>query len=388
MENLLDMVGLEDAFGAVDVTSQKQKNAIAEWFRLYYGGEEQGFDGCLSLPYTLVRKLTRAVFGEYSASGGEFAQKVLQGLDAVRVRAMELALVGGECCLKPVTDGKNWQFQLLDRTQVLVFARDPMGNITDMGTCERSVAGRQYFTLLERRFLENGQLVLENKLFRSAQPSLLGRQVPLNVHPLYAALPERFVFEGSAGSLALAVVKNPAANCVDGSFEGVSVFAPAVGLIRNLARNEWLLNGEFERGQSRIVVSADLLDQGQLKDNVFVGLDDSAQNVGVTVFAPALREQAFLNRKQAWLRDVENVLGLKRGLLANVDEVQRTATEVTSSQGEYALTILELQRAWETAARQAVEACRWLAERYGMDCDGVQTEFRWGDGKLWGAAES
>lgn len=386
MENLMDMHGLEEAFGAVDVTSSAQREAIESWFRLYYDREEKnGADNCLAIPYTVVRKLTRAVFGEYKPSGGDFAKKVLAGLEEVRVNALELALIGGESYLKPVTDGFGWYFRVLNRREMLVFGRDSRGELTDIGTAERSVSGRLYYTLLERRYLEDGQLVIENKLFRSAQAGLLGRQVPLNTHPLYAALPERFVFEGKAENLGLVRIKNPAANCIDGSYEGVSVYAPAVGLLKRLAENESQLSGEFSRGQSRIVVSTDLLDGGQLKDNVFVGLDDSAQNVGITVFAPELREQSYLNRKQAYLRDVENVLGLKRGLLANADEVRRTATEITTSQGEYALTILEFQAMWERAAKKAVAVCRWLAEKYGMETEGSDVEVSWGDGLIWNA---
>lgn len=381
MENVLDLVGLEEAFGGRDVTSDAQRDAIGRWFRLYYGG-----DGGLSVPYTVVRRLTRAVFGEFSATGGEFAKKVLAGLEEVRCRAMELALIGGECYLKPVTDGFSWYFRCVSRRDILIFARDSRGEPTDIGTAERSVSGRMYFTLLERRFLEDGALVIENKLFRSAQPGLLGRQVPLGVHPLYAALPERFVFEGQARGLGLIRVKNPGANCVDGSCEGVSVYAPAVKLLELLEENEEQLAGEFRRGQSRIVVSADMLDGGELKDNVFVGLDDTAANVGVTVFAPELREQSYLNRKQAYLKDVENVLGLRRGLLANVDEVARTATEITTGQGEYALTILELQAVWQRTVQEAVRVCVWLAERYGMDAGGDEVELGWGDGQVWSEA--
>ncbi len=378
MENLMDLVGLEDAFGARDMTSEAQRRAIDKWFALYYGG-----DGGLAIPYTVVRRLTRAVFGEYRASGGDFAQKVLSGLDPIRSNALELALIGGECYLKPVTDGVSWDFRPLSRRDILIFARDCHGIPTDIGTAETSVSGRMFYTLLERRFLEDGQLVIENKLFRSAQPGLLGRQAALNVHPLYAALPERFVFPGKAENLGLVGLRCPGANCVDGSREGVSVYAPAAALLDRLAENERQLDGEFARGQSRIVVSRDLLDAGELRDSVFVGLDDSAQNVGITVFAPELREQSYLNRKQAYLRDVENVLGLRRGLLANVDEVQRTATEITTGQGEYALTILELQQLWQRAAQEAVGVCAWLAERYGMERAGTELQIQWGDGKVW-----
>lgn len=384
MDRVFQDINILQGFGGREVTSPQMRRAIGEWFRLFYCREgDENYDPSLQIPYTVVRKLTRGVFSEYeTATEGKATKTILEGLDRCAVNAVELALVGGESFLKPVTDGRNWYFRVLDRRDVLIFARDAMGNIVDIGTAERSVAGRGYYTLLERRRLEDGRLTIENRLFRSAVEGQLGRPVPLGSHPLYAGLPESFTFPERMDCVGFVSVKNPATNCVDGSFDGVSVYAPAVGLIRALARNEALLSGEFERGQSRIVVSRDMLEDGQLRDNVFVGLDEAADRVGITVFAPELREQSYLSRKQAYLRDVENIIGLKRGILSQVEETHRTATEITTSQGEYALTILDFQRMWEGAAREAVRLCRRLGKVYGMATDEEKVDFKWGNGVL------
>lgn len=375
---------LQEAFGCSDVTSTRMRRGIAEWFRLYYGGCEAGSDPCLQIPYTVVRKLTRAVFGEYRAEGGSgFVTKVIRAANEQARQAVELALVGGESYLKPCFDGHGWHFALLSRRDVLVFGRDRFGRLTDVGTVERSVAGRLYYTLLERQYVEDGYLTIENKLYRSAVPGVLGSRVSLKCHPIYCTLPDRFTFPEKMDSVCLVQVRNPGANCIDGSPDAVSVFAPAVGLIRNLARNEALLTGEFERGQSRIVVSRDMLRDGELKDNVFVGLDEDPQDVGITVFSPALREQSYLARKQAYLRDVENVIGLKRGILSQVEAAQRTATEITSSQGEYSLTIMDFQRMWERALRDAVGLCAKLGRHYGQETDEGLITVHWGNGVLF-----
>lgn len=389
MEEVLGIAGLEEAFGARDITSERMRRAIEEWFRLYYDRRVwEYYDPCLQLPYTIVRKLTRAVFGEYTASSsGSFTRSVLAGLEQCRNAALELALIGGESYLKPVTDGKQWLFRVLSRQQLLIFDRDLAGKVTDMGTVEHSNDAGRYHTLLERRTLENGALVLRNRLFRSTQPGVLGREVPLKSHPLYASLPERFVFPVKMDSVGIVRLRNPAVNCVDGSCDGTSVYAPAVGLIRALGRNEAELSGEFARGKSRIVVSADMLRDGKLADSVFVGLDDGPQEVGITVFSPQLREASYLARKQAYLRDVENVIGLKRGLLSQVEAVDRTATEITSSEGEYALTILDFQKAWQNALEECVALCRMLGRVYGMDTDEAELQCHWGNGVLYDREE-
>ena len=86
MELLQDINhGYQEAFGAEDISSPAMKRAILRWLQLYYGG-----DSPLQLPYTIVRKLTRAIFAEYQSN-----------MAMPHREAMELALIGGESYLKP-----------------------------------------------------------------------------------------------------------------------------------------------------------------------------------------------------------------------------------------------------------------------------------------------
>jgi len=171
-------------------------------------------------------------------------------------------------------------------------------------------------------------------------------------------------------------LKLPMTNCVDGSREGVSIYAPAVEILEDLAENEAQLRSEFRNGRSRLVVSRDLLSAGQLRDEVFVALDESPEAVGITVFAPPLRQESYLQRQLSYLRSVENIIGLRRGLLSQVEEVDRTATEITCSEGDYMATILSLRKAWEAAAGEAVRLESLLT---GQAPEG---NMEWGDGVL------
>lgn len=368
MELLQDLRGYQVAFGAEDATSRNMKQAIGQWFDAYYARS------CLQLPGTIVRKLTRAVLAEYDPQcSRKSVEAVLKALPARQ--ALQLALIGGECYLKPVF-GLTPQWRTVSRENILIFARDWQGNPTDVGLAEVRKVGRSVYTLLERRTVDhNGMLTITNRLFRSGSEGSVGREVSLRELPEYAMLPARYTYPQRIGSVGLVRLAMPMVNCIDGSGDGVCIYAPAMELIAAAEENEEQLKGEFQRGQSRLVVSRDLLDRGQLKDSLFVALDDSPEAVGITVFAPELREQSYLNRQQAYLRGIENIIGLKRGLLSQVEAVDRTATEITSSEGEYMVTIRELQRVWEDAAREAV----------GLHCaiTGEQEAavvLHWGDG--------
>jgi len=187
------------------------------------------------------------------------------------------------------------------------------------------------------------------------------------------------------GSVGLVRLKTPMLNCVDGSADGVSVYSAAMGLIRAVDENEAMLRGEFQRGQSRILVSRDLLDRDKkLSDHLFVGLDEDPDRVGITVFAPQLRQQAFLERKQEYLRNIESVVGLKRGMLSNISESHRTATEIAASAGDFNLTVMDFQRMWVTALQDALQLCGVLAQLYSLPEQEPGTiSVDWGNGVLY-----
>ena len=382
----------EEAFGAADQTSRKMRQAMEKWFSLYYGEGGEGLDPCQRVAYSVVSKVVRTVFGEYQASSPEaFTRQVLESLSEKARQAMELSLVGGECYIKPCPTRTGFSFTLIPRRNALIFGRDGAGNVTDMGTVEKSVRGRNYYTLLERRTVdEEGYLTIQNRLFCSMNSQNLGREVPLSGHPDYADLAKCYRFEMPVGSVGLVQLRTPMLNCVDGSAEGVSLYAPAVGLIANIDENEAQLREEFFRGQSRIIASRDLLrsdEEGNrfLDDHLFVGLDDDPEQVGITIFAPQLRQQAYLERKQEYLRNVESVIGLKRGMLSDANVEDRTATEISSSAGDYNLTVMDFQRVWEKAVVQVVRLCAILARAYHMAVPPAEPTvvIDWGNGILY-----
>ena len=376
----------QQAFGAADKTSGAMRRAVEDWFGLYYGKAAPEEDSCQRIAYTVVNKLVKTVFSEYKVTAEDpLLRKTLDGMEKMKNEAVQLALIGGECYIKPCPEKAGFSFTLIPRDRVLIFGRDARGVPVDIGTAEKSVLGQHYYTLLERRKVdEKGFLTMENRLFRSYDPDQLGQPVSLGEHPMYRGLWERYTYEKPVGSVGLVRMKTPMLNCVDGSADGVSVYAAAAGLIRNIDRNEFQLSGEFSRGESRIIASKDLLGKEGLTDHLFLGLDDDPEAVGITVFSPQLREQSFLARKQEYLRNVESVIGLKRGLLSEVNAEQRTATEVSSSQGEHNLTVMDFQQMWELALREGVRLTKALGTLYGLEtAEDVRFTVDWGNGVLY-----
>lgn len=394
--------------GARDCTTGAMQQAVKDWFELYYALEPRdGEDPAQRIPVAVVSKLQKACFSEYDAqitrkgNKGEFLARCLGELDKKKRQALQLAMIGGEAWLKPIPMGDRFVFGVVRRDAVSVLARDAAGNVTDMITTEVSSERDGWYSLLERRTLgPDGRLTIINKLYLSRDGENLGVPVSLASLPRYEALQPEYTFPLPLGGMGLVPIKMPMENTVDGSPDGVSVYAPAVGLIHNINRNEWLLNQEFENGAIRVFASDDIIShrknsegkvvEKKLLPGLFTGLDGDPDDAPVTVFSPTLREQSFLSRKTEYLRNVESVIGIKRGLLSEVEASERTAKEITSSEGDYNLTIQDLWEVWERAARQAMELCGVLGQMYSL-CDGSAFDpqedlsISWGNGVLFDA---
>lgn len=390
----------EHAFGAKDITSDEMKASIRDWFALYFAGNvTEAEDESQRLPVTIVNKLTKTVFSEYepSVEGNSAKAGFMSGLldrlvDAKKV-ALQQALVGGECFVKPVLTPRGFEFSVVRRDCFIPLARDVTGRITSVGTAEVAAQGGWHYTLLERRAVDSaGTLTIESKLFASRDKAVLGSEVALSALDKYAGVEPVIALPG-IGNVGMALVKTPLLNCVDGSPDGVSVYAPAVGLIKSINRNEQQINREFENGASRIIAGEDFLKHSKngkryLADDLFVGIDGELQDVPLTIFSPTLREASYLARKQEYLRNIESQIGLKRGILSEVEAAERTATEITSSAGDYNLTVIDFQRMWENALRELLGTCDRLGQLYGL-CDGSpfdpdkDVSIDWGDGVLF-----
>ena len=386
---------LEQAFGKADVTSPRMQAAVREWLTLYFGEPRREEDPSDRLAVLIVSKLCRTVFSEYESrvAGPRAAELApcLDRLNAVRARALQYALVGGECLLKPVPAGRGFDLVPIRRDCYVPLGRDSRGGLTAVGTMELMRQGRGGYALLERRTAGEEGLTIETRLFELTGDAL-GRELPLAALPRTASLSPSLLLPGVKG-VGLATLRTPLLNCVDGGPDPVAVYAPAVGLIHAVARLEHQLWRELENGASRVFASEDLLRQDPagrraLEDDLFVGLPDDPANVGVTVYSPALRVEQYLARKQDLLRSCESLIGLKRGILSEVEDTERTATEVSSSSGDFSLTVRDFQLMWDAAAREAMALCDALGRVYGLwrgeSFDpAADLVVDWGDGVLF-----
>ena len=111
---------------------------------------------------------------------------------------------------------------------------------------------------------------------------------------------------------------------------------------------------------------------------------------GMTIFSPTLRDESFERRKQSYLKACENIIGLKRGILSDVEAVERTAKEISSSEGDYSLSIIDLQRMWYDALKETLHITDIWGQLLGL-CNSQAVDLdqllsvSWGNGVLYDA---
>lgn len=386
---------LQEAFKEPDTTSATMQRNIDQCYNLFYacdGGKSEYtdlWDECQRIPVVIIDKLVKAVFSEYKTfSGKDDIDRLLKKIDKIKKSALQSVLLGGESFIKPVIKKNDIDFQIVDRNCFIPLGRDADGTINKVGMTETTVVGKNYYTLVETR-TAGEVLTVEYKLYRSETKGSLGRLVDLDAIDKYADL-EPFITIPVRG-LGMAQIKTPCLNTVDGSKDGVCVFAPAVQLIKNINKNEKQLDDEFDLSQKRIIVSADMFKKNKngkriLVDKVFTAIEDLDNEVGIHEFSPAIREQSYLNRKNEYLRNIETVCGFKRGILSDVEAVERTATEITSSEGGYNLSIIDLQEMWKEGIKTLISITEELARAYDLTLGDINPDdivFDFGDGVLY-----
>ena len=76
-------------------------------------------------------------------------------------------------------------------------------------------------------------------------------------------------------------------------------------------------------------------------------------------------------------------MGLRRGMLADANIEERTATEIASSVADFNLTVLQLQRMWQQAVADVVALCEVLAGLYNLPVPRQVPNVDWGNGVLY-----
>lgn len=316
----------------------------------------------------------------------EFA-KLMNSLRA----KLEQGCAAGGMTIKPYPKNGHIYFDWTMDWSLFPIAFGNDGELTDVIFRDTYTEGKVIYTRLERhQMMNNNSVKITQRAFKSELRDSIGVEVPLASVPQWSTLvPEAIVTE--SGGQMFGWFKAAGANSIDvDSPMGVSVFSKAVGLIEQADLQYSRMLWEFEGSELAIDVDPTALrektvngkkskEMPRLNERLFRGLDlgdDKTYNV----FNPAIRDASLLSGLNNLLMRIEDLCGLARGTLTDINAEARTATELKQMKQRTYATIADNQAALERCLTDVVRAMDRYATVYNLAPEGeYEVSFEWDD---------
>ena len=336
---------LKELFGQDIAISQDMITAIEKWAAMYRGGApwvDEQVDS-LQIEQGICREFANVCLNEMESSiSNEQMDKIYQSAIRDLNENLQSGLALGSFCIKPLGEDK---VEYITQERFIPLKFDVRGRLTRVAFVDvKKVADHDYFIRFEvHAWGENKVLNIQNLAYRSSDMNNIGRSVPLDMVEDWAGLPEDTTYVGVERP-DFGYYRNPIKNEVDGSPCGVSIYQPAIKLIKKTDMQFGRLDWEFESGERVIHVDATALqaapvfgpdrqtqyEMPKLNRRLYRGLNLSGGTSGEELYkeySPELRDQSLINGLNAYLRRIEFNVCLSYGDLSDVNDVDKTATE-------------------------------------------------------------
>ena len=315
---------------------------------------------------------------------------------------VEVAMAFGGMIFKPYVSGENIYIDFCRQGTFIPISFDDDGNITDIAFPDQFTASGYRYTKIERHTFnaENKTVLVQNKAYRAKldennEDDLdeLGVEIPLEMVGRWASLVPEITIENVERPL-YGFYRVPLANNIDiDSPLGISVYSPAVSMIKKADEQFSRLDWEYEGGQMAIDVDVTALNvsegyygtsysmdrtKNRLYRSLDLGRDDTYKE-----FAPSLRDANYMSGLDKYLMRIEDIIGLARGSISEVSAEARTATEIRVLKQRTFITISSHQTALEKALEDTLYAMNVLASLYNLAPEGTYTfNAEWKDSVL------
>ena len=343
---------------------------------------------------TLDEKMTRARF-----LNEIYQKRIIKKLP----EALEKALALGGMIIKPYMNDGNVYLDFTYQGDFCPLAFDDDGNIIDIAFFDQFTSGKYVFTKVERQTFsqKNKMVVIENKAFKAEikkaddeEEQQLGKEIQLAEVERWANISQEPVTIESVEKPLYGYFRVPVSNNIDmKSPLGISLFSPAVPLIQRADEQFSRLDWEYKGGQLAIDVDTTavsykdgyygtMVAMDDLQDRLYrrleMGKDDTYQ-----AWAPALRDQNYINGLNVYTNKIEDMIGLARGSLSQIESEARTATEIKLLKQRTYITVSSIQDALENALIDTIYAVNAFASLYSLSSDGEYvTNIEWKDSIL------
>lgn len=343
---------------------------------------------------TTNRKNTRATF-----LNDIYQKRLVSNLS----NALEKGLALGGMIIKPYTNNEQIYLDFNYQGEFYPIAFDDDGNIIDIAFFDQFTSGKYIYTKVERQtFSQSGKkVVIENKAFKAQIKNAdddteqeLGNEISLSSIEKWSGISEEPVIIDNVEKPLYGFFKVPLANNVDTKSPlGISIFEPAKKLIKKADEQFSRLDWEYKGGQLAIDVDPTAvtysegyfgtkMEMDECQDRLYRKLDLGSDET-YHAWTPALRDANYIAGLNFYTNKIEDMLGLARGTLSQVESEARTATEIKLLKQRTYITISAIQSALEKAILDTVYAMNVFADLYNLVPDGeYETKIDWNDSIL------
>ena len=327
---------------------------------------------------------TRAEFIEHI-----YKQKLMRTMP----EALEKALNCGGMVIKPYVSDNNIYIDYCLQGDFYPISFDDDGNITDIAFFDSFTEGDYIFSKIERQtFIESeSTVVVENKAFKAKLRSAdddteqeLGTEIPLDSVTKWAGISKEPVYINNVKHPLYGYYRVSGSNNIDlRSPLGMSIYGAASHIIHMADEQFSRLDWEYKGGQLAIDVdpTAVTFSQGyygtmqnldDLQDRLYRKLD-LGNDETYHAWNPTLRDASYKEGINTYLMLIEDIVGMARGTISNVQAEARTATEIKVLKQRAYITISSNQDALEQAIRDTVNAVNVYIDLYNIFQSGDYT---------------
>lgn len=384
---MLNTTDVKRVFGVEAANSGDMLSHINLWMNMYTS------DPWLKLPSSIASEIARltTIEMESEITGGTRAaflnECYQQALKILRIHT-EYGCAGGGMVMKPYISGDTIAIDFIQANAFTPITFDSTGRMTSAIFQNKLIKGDTYYTRLEFHKLSGNTYTVENKAFKSGDPSYLGGEIPLSSVEEWAGLTPSATLHNISRPL-FAYFKVPIANVVDPSSPlGASVYSRAVGLIDEANKQFERLVWEFKSGERKLYIDdrAFRVDPETKKPalpdtRLYHALDMGTDKEGFFYdYSPACREAAILNGLNKILQTIEYTCGLAYGTISDPQNVDKTAEEIRASKQRSYCLVSDTQKALESALDDLIAAMDIYCDIYGIGGTGsYNVSFSWDD---------
>lgn len=382
IQSLFSAKEITGKFGIKPPSDKSMEEAIKLWAECYRNVPswvvEDSNVRSLNLPYSIAHEVARLVTLEFSSEtdGSPRAEYLSESYEKVIEDSpvwVEYACALGGVFLKPYICGDKICTDYVQADAAAVSEFDSAGNITGAVFADRITRNGKYFTRLESHSLKGSAYTVMNKAYVSDNNSQIGREIALETVPEWADIAPSAQFEGIKRPL-FVYFGMPGANIIDRrSPLGVSVFNAAIATIEEADKQ--FTRGIWEFEGSELAVYADVtavqrdLDGNETMPKFnrrLIKTLDFNKDDAFNVFSPEIREQSQANGLNGLLRQIERQCGLAFGTLSDVQDTDKTATEIKASKQRSYATVSAIQGKLQQALTDYAEVLDILCTLYKL----------------------